>query len=267
MRRFVAVFGVLSAFVAALRLPPAGPPVTPPRPAPVGAAPPRPATGAGAPAPATAAAPPAAASEAARGAGDAAGVLALLAPDAVVRERWGEVPPAVWDTRDPRVVHAYLEGSHDGEAYDTSGFAWASGHRQIAAWAAARFAQHQRLAAARYRAAGGTVGWQYQEFDDPFQGLPGVGPLEGTAEAEVRGGAITRLTLVQSPASAARQRGEVEAAARAAATRRAAPVGFGAARGGPAPEPTAAAWPLGLGALAALSVVTAALRRRRAPRR
>jgi hypothetical protein len=193
-------------------------------------------------------------------------VLALFAPDAVVRERWGDVPPAVWDTSDPQVVRAYLEGSHDGEAYDPSGFAWASGHRQIAAWAAARFAQHQRLAAARYRAAGGTVGWRYREFDDPFQGLPGVGPLEGAAEAEVRGGAITRLTLVQAPASAARQRGEVEAAARAAATRRAAPVGRAAARGGPVPEPTAAAWPLGLGALAALSVVTAALRRRASQR-
>ena len=40
---------------------------------------------------------------------DLPAVLALFAPDAVVRERWGAVPPDVWDTRDPQVVRAYLD--------------------------------------------------------------------------------------------------------------------------------------------------------------
>ena len=138
---------------------------------------------------------------------DLAAVLALFAPDAVVRERRGAVPAAVWDTRDPQVVRAYLEGAHAGhgeERYDIGGLAWALGHRQLAAWAAARFAQHHRFAAGPYRAAGDAVGWPYREFVDPYQRAPGVGPAEGDAEAVVRGGRITRLTLVQSPASVQR---------------------------------------------------------------
>jgi hypothetical protein len=72
------------------------------------------------------------------------------------------------------------------------------------------------------------VGWRYREFVDPFQRVPGVGPLEGAAEALVRGGRITLLTLVVSPASVQRQQGELDAAgARAMATRRAAPLGDG----------------------------------------
>ena len=31
----------------------------------------------------------------------------------------GDVPPAVWDTRDPQVVRAYLDGAADGATYDT----------------------------------------------------------------------------------------------------------------------------------------------------
>jgi hypothetical protein len=58
----------------------------------------------------------------------------------------------------------------------------------------------------------GTVGWLYQESVDPLQRTPGVGPVEGTAEAVGRGGRITVLTFVEPPASAHRQRGEVAAA-------------------------------------------------------
>ena len=68
------------------------------------------------------------------GARDLPAVLALFAPDAMVRERWGAVPADVWDTRDPRVARAYLEDSHDGDHYDTHGFVWATGRPQIAAW-------------------------------------------------------------------------------------------------------------------------------------
>ena len=99
--------------------------------------------------------------------------------------------------------------------------------------------------------------WQYREFSDPAQRLPGVAPLEGTAEAEVHGGRITRLTLVDSPASVLRQRGELAAYAAMAPVPRGA-----AAGGGRAVEPTDAAWPLALGGLAGLGIGAAALRQR-----
>jgi MYXO-CTERM domain-containing protein len=202
---------------------------------------------------------------------DLPAVLALFAPGAVVRERWGAVPPAVWDTGDPRVARAYLDDSRFGEAYDTHGFAWASGRRQIAAWAAARFAQHHRFAAGPYHATGETAGWPYREFMDPYQLLPGVGPLEGDAEAVVRDGRITVLSLVVSPASVQQRRGEVATAeaARLRALRRAGPLRDGPSvpPRGPqqAAEPADAAWPVALGGLALLAVATVALRRRRLP--
>jgi hypothetical protein len=50
-----------------------------------------------------------------------------------------------------------------------------------------------------------TVAWDYRLYQDPYQRLPGVGPVEGSAVAEVRAGRIVRLTLVDEPASVARQ--------------------------------------------------------------
>jgi hypothetical protein len=199
-------------------------------------------------------------------------VLALFAPDAVVRERWGPVPPEVWETREPQVVRAYLEGSHDGDNYDTHGFAWVTGRPAIAAWAAARFAQHHRFQAGPYRGAGDTVSWRYQEFVDPFQRTPGASPLDGDAEAVVQGGRIAVLSLVQAPASVRRQRDEAATAFdRAMATQRASPL-QGELGGAPrrplgGADPTDAAWPLALSGLAVLAAVLAAQRRRRAPQR
>jgi len=186
---------------------------------------------------------------------DVPAVLARFAPDAEVRERRGAVPPAVWNSRDPQTLQAYLDGSH-GDLTDPQVLTWALGQREIAAWAAARFAQHHRCAAGPYRAAGDTARWPYQEFIAPSPFLPGVGPLEGEAEAVVRGGRIITLTLVVSPESVQRRHGEVQAsAARVAATRYAAPLGAGSSGppSGPpygrAPsEPESAAWPLALGA-------------------
>jgi hypothetical protein len=100
---------------------------------------------------------------------DLPAVLALFAPDAVVRERRGDVPPHVWDTHDPQVVATYLEDSHDGATYDTHGLTWVTGRQPIAAWAAARFAWNHRYAVGQPRAAGATVGWPYREYADPFQ--------------------------------------------------------------------------------------------------
>jgi ketosteroid isomerase-like protein len=204
---------------------------------------------------------------------DLAAVLACFAPDAVVRERRGEVPPAVWDTRDPQVVRAYLEDSGDGLNYNPSALVWVTGHQEIAAWAAAAFAHRHRFAATQFRAAGDTVRWRYREFVDPYQLAPGVSPAEGEAEAVVRSGRIAVLSLVQSPASVQQQRGEGTAAfARAMATGRAASLGSGprgplrGPGGVPASESEPVTWPLVLSTLAVLAVATGALRRRRAPR-
>jgi hypothetical protein len=213
--------------------------------------------------------------DAAWNAHDLGAVLAVFAPDAVVRERRGDVPAAVWDTRDPHVVRAYLEGSHDGDNYDTGGLVWVTGHQQIAAWAAARFAQHHRFESARPREAGDLVVWQYREFVDPFQRTPGVAPIEGSAEAVVRSDRITSLTLVLSPASAHRQRSEVAAAFdHAMATQRRAPPSDGPTvmtrrppSEGASAEPIDSAWVLALGALALVGAGAVARRRRRGSRR
>ena len=203
----------------------------------------------------------AAAFAAAWNAHDLPAVLAHFAPDAVVRERSGAVPPEVWDTREPQVVRAYRKGSHDGDNYDVDSFVWVTGHAEIAAWAAGSFARHHRLVADPYRAAGDTVGWSYRAFADPYQLMPGIGPAEGDAEAVVRGGRIAVLSLVQTTASVERRRDEMNAAARrAVATRFAVPAGDGPSTRQREPrdavsEPTDATWPLALGGLALLAAL------------
>jgi hypothetical protein len=199
---------------------------------------------------------------------DLAAVLAGFAPDAVVRERHGEVPAAVWDTRDPEVARGYLDRAHDGDSYATNGFAWATGPQQLAAWVAARFARDHRIVPDSLRVAGDAVAWRYRELLDAAQVALGIAPLEGDAEAVVRGGRITVLSLVVAPEAVRRLRSEVRVAAdRAVAQRRAAPsgdaVGGPAAPRGAAAEPPGATWPLALGGLALAGGVTVALRRRR----
>jgi hypothetical protein len=209
--------------------------------------------------------------DAAWNAHDLDAVLVLFAADAVVRDRWGAVPPAVWETHDPAVVRKFFEDSHDGDNYDTGGLTWASGQEEITAWAAARFAQHHRFVAVGYRPVGATVRWDFQEFVDPFQRTPGVSPTEGTAAAAIRDGTIRRLTLVQSPESVRRHRSDVAVAfdqamaARGAVPFRADPRGpLSQPRRGPAAaEPPTAAWPMALGGLALLGGLAAARRTRR----
>ena len=86
----------------------------------------------GPPPPAPALVPVAEAYTAAWNAHDLPAVLALFAPDAVVRERQRAVPPEVWDTRDPQVVRSYLDGAHDGLGYDAGGLVWVTGRQEIA---------------------------------------------------------------------------------------------------------------------------------------
>jgi hypothetical protein len=93
------------------------------------------------------------------------------------------VPPAVWDARDAQVVRTYLDRALNGEHSDTGGLVWALGHREIAAWAAGRFAQRHRFAAGPSRAAGDPVGRPYQASSDPAQLVPGLGPAAGAASS------------------------------------------------------------------------------------
>ena len=198
---------------------------------------------------------------------DLPSVLALLAPDAVVRQRRRDVPAAVWDTRDPQVVRAYQEEiSFTADPDPEAAVLVLIGQPQIAAWAAARFGEGHRMAAGPYYADGDTVRWAYREFVEPFAVLPGGGPLEGEAEALVRDGRIAVLSLVLSAASVQRRLDELDAAARAA-TRRALPAGAppDARARGPrrTAEPAGAAWPLTLGSLAILASAAVVPRRRR----
>jgi len=203
----------------------------------------------------------AAAFAAAWNAHDLPAVLAHFAPDAVVRERSGAVPPEVWDTRERQVVRAYLEVPRESRDDVPSPFVWVTGHQEIAAWAAARFALRHRYAVGPYHAAGDTVGWAYREFIDPFQLAPDFSPSEGDAEAVVRGGRIAVLSLVQTPESVLRRWDEAHVvAARVMATQRAAPAGDGPSTRQREPrdavsEPTDATWPLALGGLALLAAL------------
>ena len=119
------------------------------------------------------------------------------------RRRSGDVPEAVWDAQDQRdqwVVDAFLEASPG------AGFSWIRGSASLRAWARDLFRLGHRTEASNYRAEGATATWRYRDFDGPPQALHGLGPVEGTARAEVREGRIVRLTRVDDPASVARQR-------------------------------------------------------------
>src|SRR5262249_5412239 len=139
---------------------------------------------------------------------DLAAVLACFAPDAVVRERHGALPAAVWDTPDPQVVRAYLDGAPDGDRYATDGFFWVTGPQPLAAWVAARFARDHRIVPDSLRVTRDTVAWRYQELLDAVQVALGIAPLEGDAEAVVRGGRIAVLSLVVAPETLQRLQSE-----------------------------------------------------------
>ena len=203
---------------------------------------------------------------------DLPAVLALFAPDAVVRERRGAVPPDVWDTRDPQVVRAYLDDvprrrqlRHprlrlgDRPPADRG----VGGGALRASTTASRRA---RTAPPGTRWAGRT-----RRSSTPTSSCRASARPRATRRRWCAAAGSRVLTLVQSPASVQRRQGEADAAlARVAATHRASPLGDGPRLplSGPpraAAEPTAVGWPLALGGLALLAAVTGALRRRRLP--
>jgi hypothetical protein len=91
-------------------------------------------------------------------------------------------------------------------------------------------ARHHRIDIDAYQSAGERVSWTYRAFVDPYQRIPGVPPVEGTAEATVAAGHITSLTIAVTRASAEHRDAALAAAAAAA----------GYARAALAPRPCAA---------------------------
>ena len=180
----------------------------------------------------------------ARNAHDLDAVLECFAPDAVVRRRGTSVPGEVWDARDELVVREFL--AEEGWRVP---FSWTRGAGEIRALMAEDFRWRPRLEAFNFRVSGPTVTWDYREYRAELQGLPGIGPIEGVAAAEVQAGRIVRLTQIDDPTSIVRQRAAVDSFVRQRAGR-AAPTGrfpaggqFGAPEG--VPENTAAAVRLG----------------------
>ena len=100
---------------------------------------------------------------------------------------------------------------------------------------AARFARDHRVVPDSLRVTGDAVAWRYQELLDPLQGPLGLAPLEGDAEAVVRGGRITVLSLVVAPEAQQRLRSEVRMAADRAAARTARRAARRARRAAPPP--------------------------------
>jgi len=195
---------------------------------------------------------------------DLEAVLAYFGSEAVVRRRSGEVPEAVWDAQDLQdqwVVEAFLDASPG------AGFGWVRGSVSIRAWARDLFRLGHRTEASDYRAEGATATWRYRDFDGPPQSLHGLGPVEGTAQAEMRAGRIVRLTRVDDPASVARQRGAAAPILAAHALRREAAAALGQGVQVPvlhARERTTASTGPGLVALAGLAAtaVLAAMAKR-----
>jgi len=199
---------------------------------------------------------------------DLEAVLARFGPDAVVRRRSEEVPEAVWDAQEQWIVDSFVDASPG------AGFAWVRGSASIRAWARDLFRLGHRTEAAEYRAEGATATWRYRDFDGPPQALHGLGPVEGTAQAEIRAGRIVRLTRVDDPASVARQRAATAPILAAQAAHREAHATQGTearrthgSRAGHPTGPAELGWTLGAAALGGAALPLAWLRLRARPNR
>jgi hypothetical protein len=191
---------------------------------------------------------------------DLEAALACFAPDAAIGYRDAGPPDAVWEAA--------------GHGEDTNGRALIPGTAAIRAHLRAQFLWQGHVETWNYRATGDVVTWSYRQGEAPEQHLPGIRPVEGTAEASVRASRITRLSLVRDPDSVAARATAVAALAPrrdvdpdapetggVAPSRSAAGPAPGAATR-PAPEASDASWPLALAGLGAGAALLAGRRRR-----
>jgi hypothetical protein len=135
--------------------------------------------------------------------------MAFFADDALVRQ---EVVPAGLGSPSPNTYPGRLPERED----DSVSLA---GRAEIAPWVHDLLARHHRMDVGSHQSAGDRVSWTYQAFVDPYQQIPGVPPVEGTAQATVAAGHITSLAIFVTRASAEKRDAALAAAAAAAMAR------------------------------------------------
>ena len=126
------------------------------------------------------------------------------------------------------------------------GLVWAIGHRQIAAWAAARLRAPPPLRGRPDRAPGDTVGWPYREFVDPFQRRAGLRPGRGRRRRRWCAAAGSRCSASSSrprPCSGGERGGRVPPGRATRPARRPGRAGPSAGAGPPTPPPNRPARP------------------------
>jgi hypothetical protein len=153
--------------------------------------------------------------------------MAVLAPDAVIRYRGPGVPDLVWAS-----AHLGPVAGDEGRSGDPGSIAVVDGTAAIRAHLRAEFGWGVRVETEDLRATAHGAAWTYRLSQDPDRRLLGVGPVEGRAEARVRAGRITHLSVAPDTASADRRTAAVAAAL---ARRRAAPADPTADAGGRGP--------------------------------
>ena len=153
---------------------------------------------------------------------DAEAVLAVFAPEAVIRQPAASAGGDGGGGRRVTVRDVYgaaFDAWDEPPAERRGMVTWAADPATRRVWVQRLLRRNHRVAATDYRAAGERVRWTFRAFADPYQTLPGVGPTDGTARAVVRAGRITTLVTAPEPASV-RQREEAVFAAVAAGAAR-----------------------------------------------
>ena len=204
---------------------------------------------------------------------DLEAALACFAPDAVITCGEAGLRVAVWEAAREATTHG--DGGH-GE--DTEGVYAIPGTAAIQAHLRAQVVWQGHVEAWDYRAAGSGVTWSYRRSEAAEPHVPGIRPVEGTAEASVRAGRIMRLRLAHDPGSVAARATAVAATAPRRATNPDASSTGSPASGptgdGHPPESAAEAgaaasdgsWPLGLAGRGASAALLAGRRRHRTRR-
>jgi len=151
---------------------------------------------------------------------DAASGASLFARDAQIRQRDARVVQHGANVDVSDVYGSALSYEGDPPRVEGDEVVWATGGDEIRTWFAGLppLPPGQPVETANHRVTGTTVAWDYRvPVPSSVQRvIPGLQPFSGTAEAEVTGGRISRLTLLSTPGTAA-QREQARARALAAA--------------------------------------------------